>query len=223
MSEDKDYEDILSGSIDEVKDEVDEMDDPDFQALMDAEKDGKDRKTLKQYFEEKMEGTGSSEEETETEEETQQTLDEEPEEGVVDEEVSDTSFTDSMSFWEVLVIGGVIGLIAGAAVGYTLSPSAASGGSPQQAQQAVEDLVTAGGFNGTVDVGQPERRHGMYFFNVTFNQETPNGTQTGNQAAYVTTDGELFFPVVDSFFMQSPINIQERLAQQEAQSQQPAQ
>lgn len=46
-----DYEDIVSGTIDEAKERTEDLDDPDFEALIDAEASNKDRKTLKEWFE----------------------------------------------------------------------------------------------------------------------------------------------------------------------------
>ena len=48
---DKDYSEIVDGNIGDVKDEVNKLEDPDFEALIEAEEEGKDRKTLKEWFE----------------------------------------------------------------------------------------------------------------------------------------------------------------------------
>lgn len=48
---DKDYSEIVDGKIGDVKDEVNELGTPDFEALIEAEEEGKDRKTLKEWFE----------------------------------------------------------------------------------------------------------------------------------------------------------------------------
>ena len=47
----EDYDKIVDGTIGEVKENVGELDDPDFEALIEAEKSGKDRKTLKEWLE----------------------------------------------------------------------------------------------------------------------------------------------------------------------------
>lgn len=49
-----DYEDIVSGTVSEAKDRIRELEDPDYEALLDAEKANKDRKTLKEFLEGKM-------------------------------------------------------------------------------------------------------------------------------------------------------------------------
>jgi ribosomal protein L31E len=54
-SEEKDYSQAVSGTIDESKEAIKEMDNPDYDALLDAEKSGKDRKTLKDWIESRKE------------------------------------------------------------------------------------------------------------------------------------------------------------------------
>ncbi|MFB6204055.1 MAG: hypothetical protein ABEJ75_00245 [Candidatus Nanohaloarchaea archaeon] len=49
------YEDIVSGTITEAKDALKEMEEPDYRAALEAEKEGKDRKTLKEWLENKLE------------------------------------------------------------------------------------------------------------------------------------------------------------------------
>lgn len=50
-SDSADYDDIVSGTIDEAKEKTEDLEDPDFEALIDAEASNKDRKTLKEWFE----------------------------------------------------------------------------------------------------------------------------------------------------------------------------
>ena len=50
--EDPEYEEIVSGTIDEAKEKAEELEDPDYEALIEAEASNKDRKTLKEWFEE---------------------------------------------------------------------------------------------------------------------------------------------------------------------------
>ncbi len=47
----QDYSEVLDGSVEEEKDRVREMEDPDYSALLDQERDGKDRKTLTAWLE----------------------------------------------------------------------------------------------------------------------------------------------------------------------------
>lgn len=53
--EEKDYEEVLSGTISEAKEEIEEMEEPDFEKLLDVEKENKDRKGMKGYLEKKLE------------------------------------------------------------------------------------------------------------------------------------------------------------------------
>ena len=52
-SEDKetDYQEIVSGTITDAKDAIGELETPDYQELLEAEKENKDRKTFKQWLE----------------------------------------------------------------------------------------------------------------------------------------------------------------------------
>jgi len=46
-----DYSSVVDGSIGDVKDEVSQIESPDFEALIEAEEEARDRKTLKEWFE----------------------------------------------------------------------------------------------------------------------------------------------------------------------------
>lgn len=48
---DTDYEEIVSGTVSEAKEAISELDDPDYDRLLELEKQGKDRKTLKEFIE----------------------------------------------------------------------------------------------------------------------------------------------------------------------------
>lgn len=51
----EEYEEVVSGTITEAKDALGDMDEPDYEAALQAEKDNKDRKTLKDWLETQME------------------------------------------------------------------------------------------------------------------------------------------------------------------------
>ena len=55
-SSSEDYSDVVGGTVGDAKEAISEMEDPDYEALLEAEKEGKDRKTLKEFIEGKMEG-----------------------------------------------------------------------------------------------------------------------------------------------------------------------
>jgi large subunit ribosomal protein L24 len=50
-----DYGEIVSGTISDAKDQIKELENPDFDALIEAEESNKDRKTLKEYLENQKE------------------------------------------------------------------------------------------------------------------------------------------------------------------------
>lgn len=50
-SAEEEYSEIVDGNIGDIKEEVNELKNPDFEALIEAEEEGKDRKTLKEWFE----------------------------------------------------------------------------------------------------------------------------------------------------------------------------
>lgn len=53
--EEKDYEKVLSGTIPEAKKEIEKMEEPDWEDLLEVEKENKDRKGMKEYLEKKLE------------------------------------------------------------------------------------------------------------------------------------------------------------------------
>lgn len=52
----EDYSKAVSGTIGEAKEAISEIENPDYEALLEAEKEGKDRKTLKEFIEGEIEG-----------------------------------------------------------------------------------------------------------------------------------------------------------------------
>lgn len=57
MAENNDYEDILSGTVSEAKSDIDELDEPDYRKILQLERENKNRKTLKDWLEERVEET----------------------------------------------------------------------------------------------------------------------------------------------------------------------
>lgn len=53
--EEVDYEEVVGGTISEAKDKINDMDNPDYEELLKAEKNGKDRKGMKKYLKPKVE------------------------------------------------------------------------------------------------------------------------------------------------------------------------
>lgn len=50
----EDYSDLVDGTVSEAKDNIENLENPDYEALLEAEESGKDRKTLKEFIEGKM-------------------------------------------------------------------------------------------------------------------------------------------------------------------------
>ncbi len=48
------YEDVLGGSISDAKERIEEMDDPDFELLLEIEQENKDRKGMKKFLEKNL-------------------------------------------------------------------------------------------------------------------------------------------------------------------------
>ncbi|MFB6242034.1 MAG: hypothetical protein ABEJ36_04520 [Candidatus Nanosalina sp.] len=214
MSEDdSDFKDTLEGTVEEVKDRIRDMDTPDYEGLLEAEKEGKDRKTVKEFLESRLGDSDSSEEKVEVKDS------EDLVEGI--EEETEGGILGSFSRTSVLAGGLILGLVVGfAAAGLTGSIGAKA--NPQQVQENVRTLATAGGFNGTVSISEPTIRHSMYYLNVTLTQQAGNQTVSRSQQVYVTLDGQYMFLVRKQFGQTiSPINIPQALQRAQQQQNQP--
>lgn len=204
-----DPEDVLGGTVSEVKEAIRDMDEPDYRELYEAEKEGKNRKTVKEFLESRMDGDVEEAEEEPEPEESEEEVMEEVEEI---EEQTAGGLLGGYSRTSVMTGGLLLGLVIGLLLGMATGGMGANKASPAQVQQSVHDIVTAGGFNGTADVTTPEVRHNMYFMNLTVEQRVGNQTISQTQGLYVTLDGELLFPVQQRFGQQiSPINIPDAL------------
>ncbi|MFB6116812.1 MAG: hypothetical protein ABEK10_04860 [Candidatus Nanosalina sp.] len=210
---DTDFDDILEGTVDEVKDAIDELDDVDLDELLDAEKNGKDRKTVKEHIRSMMD----DDDEEEVDEEIIEEADESEEEVVEEiEEETEGGLLGSFSRSSVMAGGLVVGIILGFAAA-TFSGTAAGAASPAQVKEDVKTIAGAGGFNGTMEITDPVKRHNMYFLNVTMTQETGNRTVSQTQGVYVTLDGEKMFLVRKQLGRTlSPIDIPSTLQQIQA-------
>ena len=210
---DTDFDDILEGTVDEVKDAIDELDDVDFDDLLDAEENGKDRKTVKEYIKSMMD----DDDEEDRDEEVIEEADESEEEVVEEiEEETEGGLLGSFSQSSVMAGGLIIGVILGFAAA-TFSGSAAGTASPAQVQDSVRTIAGAGGFNGSMEITDPVKRHNMYFMNVTMTQDTGNETVSQTQGVYVTLDGQKMFLVREQLGRTlSPIDIPSTLQQIQA-------
>lgn len=200
MSKDKDYQELLDATVDEVKDEIDNLEDPDYEALLDAEKEGEDRESVKDYITDLMDD---------------EDLDDEDEEEIVEEIEEETrgGLLGSFSREKVLAGGLILGLLLGFILA-GLTGVTSQEANPDEVRESVNDLLTAGDFQGEVEISEPEVQNGLYFMNVEVTQQLENETVTNEQGIYVTLDGELLFPVQEQMGQRlSPINIEESIEQ----------
>jgi len=202
MSE-KDYEDILDQNVDEAKEAIEELEDPDYQELLDAEKDGRDRKTVKQFLEsftEEQDDTEETEETENTEEETEIVS-----EGLLEE------YSRNQILSGGLIAGVVIGLIIGFGFTATDSPQA----TPQEVEDSINSLFDATGEAEQIEISDIEQRNSMYYATIDVEVEMENETETQSESFYVSPDAELLFPEIQDMMMQNPINIEETITQME--------
>jgi len=204
---DKDFDDILEGTVDEVKDAIDDLDDVEFEDLLDAEKEGKDRKTIKDHIESLMDDEEDDESPVEEADESAEEVVEEI------EEETEGGFLGSFSKTSVLGGGLILGVILGFAVA-TFSGGPSGSASPAQVQEDVRAIAGAGGFNGTMEITEPEIRHSMYYMNVSMSQQNGNETVSQTQKVYVSLDGQKLFLVREQLGRTlSPIDIPSTLEQ----------
>ena len=199
MTDDVDYEDVLDNNVQDVKSKIRDMDDPNYLKLLQLEKEGKDRKTIKDFLEPKIE---------EEEEEVVEEIEEETGEGLLG------AYTPTQVATGGLLIGIIIGLLIGMA-GFTST----GGANPQMAKQTVSELLDATGFEGDMEFTEVTERNGMSFVQLNMSSTGPNGTvQTQQRSFYLSPDNELLFPEVRSALIQTPIKIQETLDRMEQQA-----
>ncbi|MFB6145447.1 MAG: hypothetical protein ABEJ99_02990 [Candidatus Nanohaloarchaea archaeon] len=217
MAEEPDYEDILDQNVRDVKDSLRDLDSPDWERVLELEKDNKDRKTVKEFVQ------GHIEESEEAEEGVAPYTDasEEPAEEVAPYVSEDTEggLLGSLTNLQVASGGVVLGVVIGLLVGLVAFQSGPQVG-PNQVQNQVQQLFTASGVPAqNIDFVQTIQKHGMYYMQVNVTS-TGNQSQTSSRQFYVSSDGELLFPVVKSSFIQTPINVQDTLQRIQAQKRQ---
>ena len=217
MSKDVD----LSDNVDEVKDQIREAEDLDLDALLEEEKSGKDRKTIKEFLQKRIDN--QEEEITEAEDEVVEQIEEETEGGLLG------GLSRDKVLGAGIAAGLVLGLIFGVAVGYTTGGPDADI-TADQAEERVSDIVGLQFDDYSID--SVSTSNGMYYVEATITQEVPaTGNQTGTQERefpqnfYLTLDGSLLFPEQQSQLGQviSPIDVDQELQRAQNQTQQPTQ
>lgn len=197
MSED--YSELLDQNVDDTKDAIRELEDPDYKELLEAEKGGKDRKTIKEFLENKIDT-----EEVEVVEEI--------------EEETEGGFLGSFDKEKILVGGVLAGLVIGLVAGFAFNMSDSA--TQSEVRDSLQQFYEVSG-NSPESINVVDR-NGMHYATVNISQETENGTQTSSQSFYVSPDGELLFPEVQSPFLTNPYRVDDLIAQAQQQQQQPS-
>ncbi|MFB6265491.1 MAG: hypothetical protein ABEI07_00220 [Candidatus Nanohaloarchaea archaeon] len=174
-----DYEDVVSGTIDEVKEQVDEKD-LDMKKLLEAEKSNKDRVTLVEWIQERMEEGDGSQDET-------------GEQG----NGSSGGFLDAVTD-RLFASGFIVGAVIVAVAMFYAGPSMSQGMSPSEAGNHLETYFSENTGNmslESVTVQRVERLPGsdLYRAYLTLEATLMNRTVTQNQTAVVTSNGRYLF------------------------------
>lgn len=193
MTDDTDYSEIVDQTVKDAKDAIRELENPDYEALLEAETQGDNRKTLRTWIEERLE---------------------QQEYEVGREDAIDDMFLSSLAPSTALIGGVVVGLIVGLAAG-VFGPlgGAATQASPGEVQQSMNSLfAAAGSAPESVDV---TRSSGMFLVNVT----TQGANGTASQQFYVSPDGQLLFRTRGPFGQSMVQNIDRLMLQLQQQAQ----
>lgn len=200
----EDYDDILDGNVDEVKKAIRDLEDPDYSELLELEEEGKDRKTIREFLETRIEETG--EEAEEAAEEVVEEIEEETEGG----------FLGDFSREKVLAGGVIAGVVIGLLVGLVFTGQGTAG-SQEEVRNSLQQFYELSG--NTPESVTVTEQNGMFYAQVNITRETQNGTQTTPQSFYVSPDGELLFPEIRSPLITSPYNLDQLIQRAEAQQQ----
>jgi hypothetical protein len=197
MSEDID----LSENVDEVKKQIRDADDPDLKSLLEEEKDGKDRKTIKDFIQNRLDNEEVEVEESD-EEEVVEEIEEETEGGLLG------GLTREAVLSTGVAAGIVVGLVFGLAVGYytmglDAEISASDAGDKvnkffdYRIESQPENLSEGQSSIDSVTIESVETRSGMYYVSTNLTQSVNTGNETTQRSRtvnfYVTQDGEYMF------------------------------
>ncbi len=199
MSE-KDYKDILDQNVDEAKKSIEELEDPNYKELLEAEKDGRNRKTIKEFLQPKVDSSNQTEE---TEEDTETFTEQ------------SNSFLEGYSRNQILSGGLVGGLLLGLILGFGFTMTDSPQVTPDQVEDSLMSLFEATGEEDMIEITDVTETNGMYYASMEVTAEVENETQTQEENFYVSPDGQLLFPEIQDMMMQNPINIEETIQQME--------
>lgn len=179
MSED--YDEILEQTVDEIKQSVREMDDADYEALLKLEKGGKDRKTVKEFLQDKVDT-----EEVELEEKEMDEIVED-----IEEETSG-GILGSFDRTQVLAGGVIAGIIIGLLAGFAFNMDSTTG-DRQLARDSLNQLFEQSGSE--AEIVNIEEESGVYAATVnrTITNPLTNQTQEVSQTLFVSKDGKYLF------------------------------
>lgn len=170
----KDYDDILDQNVDEVKKKIRELDAPDYEELLEAEEDGRDRKTIKEFLNDQLE---------EAKEATEEVVEE-------IEEETEGGFLGSFDREKVLAGGVIAGIVIGLLVGLAYTGDS---GSAEAAENSVKQILEVQGADAEI-IGS-EKVSGVYRvrFNITRTNPLTNQTRETTQSIFVSEDGKYLF------------------------------
>lgn len=201
MTQDVDFDD----TVDEVKKQIRDLEDPDYQSLLEQEKSDKDRKTIKEFIQSRMDDDEVEVEEEDVEDELVEEIEEETAGGLL----------GGLSPEAVLAAGVAGGLVLGLLLGMVFDLSAGSADiSTADAEDRVSSLYE-GQFEGFEITGS-EMRSGMFYISSNVSQEVEQNNETSvqefEQSFYLTTDGQYLFPEQRQFGqLVMPIDVDSRL------------
>lgn len=207
---DQDYEDILGQNVENAKKSIEDLEDPDYEKLLELEKENKGRKTVKSFLEKKVD----SEQETEETEDDSESY----EEISVSEEADKDPLLSGFSQTQLLTGGALIGLLVGLVAGFGFNMADAGMAHPDEIESSVNQLFEASGQD--VQIEEIVERNGMYYVTVGMQIETEEGSEQQMESFYISPDGELLFPEMQNQMMQNPIPIQDTISQIEAMQEQ---
>jgi hypothetical protein len=215
MADDQDYEELLSQNVGEVKSSVRDLENADYRQLLQLEREGKDRKTVKEFLESRLEEEDSKDS---VEDETEAPQSHNSKEEAIEEETSG-GLLGSFSRSSVLASGVVLGVLIGLVAAYGALGGAANSGmvSQGEVESSINELFTTSGMDASqFEVTEFTQQNGMHYVSINVTRESGNETQTSSRSYFVSPDGELLFPELRSQLVQTPINIEETIQQIQA-------
>lgn len=199
--------DLLDGTVEEAKEQLRDMENPDYSEYLEEEKNGKNRKTLTSWLENRIE---ENEEESSAEDDMDEDSVEEELEQI--EEDTSSSMFGSTSKEAVGIAGVLLGIVLGLTTGLGASEIVGpdSLASDSQVTSDVESILDSERVD-NLEIQDPVMRNGMIYVNATGTVTSRNTTRTVTQGYYVSPDGKLLFPERQSPVRNVPINIEEQL------------